>query len=72
MRRMAIPGFPTTAQPAILNSVAADYTRRRQAIIEQVPADLKKSAHAIAYFCANAARLGGTVMAFNSPAPLRH
>lgn len=60
--------FFTTADPADLDTVAADATHRQHAIIEQVHADLKNSALAhmpSGYFCANAAWLVCAVMAFN-------
>jgi hypothetical protein len=60
--------FFTTADPAILDTVAADKTHRAHAIIEQVHADLKGSALAhlpSGVFTANAAWLVLAVMAFN-------
>jgi hypothetical protein len=60
--------FFTTADPAVLNTVAADKTHRAHAIIEQVHADLKNSALAhlpSGVFTANAAWLVLAVMAFN-------
>jgi hypothetical protein len=60
--------FFTTADPAILDTVAADQTHRAHAIIEQVHADLKNSALAhlpSGVFTANAAWLVLAVMAFN-------
>ena len=60
--------FFTTADPTILDTVAADKTHRAHAIIEQVHADLKGSALAhlpSAVFTANAAWLVLAVMAFN-------
>jgi hypothetical protein len=60
--------FFTTADPAIVNTVAADKTHRGHAIIEQVHADLKNSALAhlpSGVFTANAAWLVLAVMAFN-------
>ena len=58
----------TTADPDILDTVAADKTHRQHAIIEQVNADLKNSALAhmpSGKFTANAAWLVCAVMAFN-------
>ena len=58
----------TTADPDILDTVAADKTHRQHAIIEQVNADLKNSALAhmpSGKFTANAAWLVVAVMAFN-------
>ncbi len=58
----------TTADPALLDTVAADKTHRQHAIIEQVNADLKNSALAhmpSGKFTANAAWLVCAVMAFN-------
>ena len=58
----------TTADPDILDTVAADKTHRQHAIIEQVNADLKNSALAhmpSGTFTANAAWLVCAVMAFN-------
>jgi hypothetical protein len=60
--------FFTTADPAVLDTVAADKTHREHAIIEQVHADLKSSALAhlpSGKFTANAAWLVLAVMAFN-------
>ena len=60
--------FFTTADPAILDTIAADKTHRAHAIIEQVHADLKNSALAhlpSGVFNANAAWLVLAVMAFN-------
>ena len=60
--------FFTTADPGVLDTVAADKTQRGHAIIEQVHADLKGSALAhlpSGMFAANAAWLVLTVMAFN-------
>jgi hypothetical protein len=60
--------FFTTADPAMLDTVAADVTHRRHAIIEQVHADLKNSALAhlpSGVFTANAAWLVLAVIAFN-------
>ena len=60
--------FFTTADPAILDTVAADKTHRGHAIIEQVHADLKNSALAhlpSGVFTANAAWLVLAVIAFN-------
>jgi hypothetical protein len=60
--------FFTTADPAVLNTVAADKTHRGHAIIEQVHADLKASALAhlpSGVFTANAAWLVLAVIAFN-------
>ena len=60
--------FFTTADPTILDSIAADKTHRAHAIIEQVHADLKNSALAhlpSGTFTANAAWLVLAVMAFN-------
>ena len=60
--------FFTTADPAILDTVAADKTHRAHAIIEQVHADLKNSALAhlpSGVFTANAAWLVLAVIAFN-------
>lgn len=60
--------FFTTADPAEFDTVAADKTHRRHAIIEQVHADLKNSALAhlpSSRFTANAAWLVCAVMAFN-------
>jgi hypothetical protein len=58
----------TTADPAILDTVAADKTHRQHAVIEQVHADLKTSALAhlpSGVFTANAAWLVLAVIAFN-------
>jgi Transposase DDE domain group 1 len=60
--------FFTTIDPGVLNTVAADKTHRRHAIIEQVNADLKDSALAhlpSGNFAANSAWLVTAVMAFN-------
>ena len=60
--------FFTTADPELLDTVAADKTHRGHAIIEQVHADLKGSALAhlpSGVFTANAAWLVLAVMAFN-------
>jgi hypothetical protein len=60
--------FFTTADPAILDTVAADKTHRHHAVIEQVHADLKDSALAhlpSGVFTANAAWLVLAVIAFN-------
>jgi hypothetical protein len=60
--------FFTTADPGLLDTVAADKTHRGHAIIEQVHADLKASALAhlpSGVFTANAAWLVLAVMAFN-------
>jgi hypothetical protein len=60
--------FFTTADPAVLDTIAADKTHRAHAIIEQVHADLKNSALAhlpSGAFTANAAWLVLAVMAFN-------
>jgi hypothetical protein len=60
--------FFTTANPALLDTVAADKTHRAHAIIEQVHADLKNSALAhlpSGVFTANAAWLVLAVIAFN-------
>ena len=60
--------FFTTADPAILDTVAADKTHRHHAVIEQVHADLKNSALAhlpSGVFSANAAWLVLAVIAFN-------
>jgi hypothetical protein len=60
--------FFTTADPTILDTVAADKTHRAHAIIEQVHADLKGSALAhlpSGVFTANSAWLVLAVMAFN-------
>lgn len=58
----------TTADPGVLDTVAADKTHRQHAIIEQVNADVKASALAhlpSATFTANSAWLVCAVMAFN-------
>lgn len=60
--------FFTTADPAILHTVASDKTHRGHAIIEQVHSDLKNSALAhlpSGVFTANAAWLVLAVIAFN-------
>src|SRR3954447_24665560 len=60
--------FFTTADPQLLDTVAADKTHRGHAIIEQVHADLKNSALAhlpSGVFTANAAWLVLAVIAFN-------
>ena len=60
--------FFTTADPSVLDTVAADKTHRGHAIIEQVHADLKNSALAhlpSGKFTANAAWLVLAVIAFN-------
>jgi hypothetical protein len=60
--------FTTTTAPEDLDTVAADQTHRRHAIIENVHADLKASALAhlpSGVFTANAAWLVCAVMAFN-------
>jgi hypothetical protein len=60
--------FFTTADPAVLDTVAADQIHRGHAIIEQVHADLKNSALAhlpSGVFTANAAWLVLAVIAFN-------
>ena len=60
--------FFTTADPQILDTVAADKTHRGHAVIEQVHADLKNSALAhlpSGVFTANAAWLVLAVIAFN-------
>lgn len=60
--------FFTTAEPTILDTVAADKTHRGHAVIEQVHADLKNSALAhlpSGVFNANAAWLVLAVIAFN-------
>ena len=60
--------FFTTADPAILDTVAVDKTHRQHAVIEQVHADLKNSALAhlpSGLFAANAAWLVLAVIAFN-------
>ena len=65
---MAVPRVLTTADPTILDTIAADKTHRAHAIIEQVHADLKSSALAhlpSGAFTANAAWLVLAVMAFN-------
>src|SRR3954451_296527 len=60
--------FFTTADPELLDTVAADKTHRGHAVIEQVHADLKGSALAhlpSGVFTANAAWLVLAVIAFN-------
>ena len=60
--------FFTTADPQVLDTVAADATHRHHAVIEQVHADLKNSALAhlpSGVFNANAAWLVLAVIAFN-------
>ncbi|MGH3749636.1 MAG: IS1380 family transposase [Micromonosporaceae bacterium] len=60
--------FFTTADPDLLDTVAADKTHRHHAVIEQVHADLKNSALAhlpSGVFTANAAWLVLAVIAFN-------
>lgn len=60
--------FFTTADPQVLDTVAADATHRHHAVIEQVHADLKNSALAhlpSGVFTANAAWLVLAVTAFN-------
>jgi Transposase DDE domain group 1 len=60
--------FFTTADPKVLNTVAADKTHRGHAVIEQVHSDLKGSALAhlpSGVFTANAAWLVLAVIAFN-------
>ena len=60
--------FFTTADPKLLDTVAADKTHRHHAVIEQVHADLKNSALAhlpSGVFTANAAWLVLAVIAFN-------
>lgn len=60
--------FFTTADPAVLDTVATDKTHRHHALIEQVHADLKHSALAhmpSGVFTANAAWLVLAVIAFN-------
>jgi hypothetical protein len=60
--------FFTTADPAILDTVAADKSHRGHAVIEQVHADLKSAALAhfpSGVFTANAAWLVLAVIAFN-------
>ena len=60
--------FFTTADPAVLDTVAADKTHRQHAVIEQVHADLKNSALAhlpSGAFTANAAWLVLAVITFN-------
>jgi hypothetical protein len=60
--------FFTTADPTVLDTVAADKTHRQHAVIEQVHADLKNSAlaHLPSGVCtANAAWLVLAVIAFN-------
>ena len=60
--------FFTTADPTVLDTIAADKTHRQHAVIEQVHADLKNSALAhlpSGVFTANAAWLVLAVIAFN-------
>jgi hypothetical protein len=60
--------FFTTADPAVLDTVAADKTHRHHAVIEQVHSDLKNSALAhlpSGVFTANAAWLVLAAIAFN-------
>ena len=60
--------FFTTADPEVLDAVAADKTHRHHAVIEQVHADLKHAALAhlpSGVFTANAAWLVLAVIAFN-------
>lgn len=60
--------FFTTADPDLLDTIAADKTHRHHAVIEQVHADLKNSALAhlpSGVFTANAAWLVLAVIAFN-------
>jgi hypothetical protein len=60
--------FFTTAEPTVLDTVAADQTHRHHAVIERVHADLKHSALAhlpSGVFTANAAWLVLAVIAFN-------
>ena len=60
--------FFTTADPAVLDTVAADKTHRHHAVIEQVHSDLKNSALAhlpSGVFTANAAWLVLAVITFN-------
>jgi hypothetical protein len=60
--------FFTTADAAVLDTVAADKIHRKHAIIEQVNADLKDSALAhmpSGVFAANSAWLVAAVMAYN-------
>jgi hypothetical protein len=60
--------FFTTADPTLLDTVAADRAHRHHAIVEQVHADLKNSALAhmpSGVFTANAAWLVLAVVAFN-------
>jgi hypothetical protein len=60
--------FFTTADPDLLDTVAADKTHRGHAVIEQVHADMKNSALAhlpSGVFTANAAWLVLAVIAFN-------
>lgn len=60
--------FFTTVDPGTLDTVAADATHRKHAIIEQVNADLKNSALAhlpSGHFGANSAWLVAAVMAYN-------
>src|SRR4051812_3102166 len=64
--------FFTTTDPEVLDTIAADQTHRRHAIIENVHADLKASALAhlpSGVFTANAAWLVCAVMASTSLAP---
>jgi hypothetical protein len=66
--RWRFHAFFTTTDPTALDTVAADQTHRRHAIIENVHADLKASALAhlpSGVFTANAAWLVCAVMAFN-------
>ncbi|WP_427004787.1 IS1380 family transposase [Pseudarthrobacter sp. H2] len=61
-------GFFTTVDAGVLDTVAADKTHRKHAIIEQVNADLKDSALAhlpSSVFAANSAWLVAAVMAYN-------
>ena len=63
-----VHAFFTTADPQLLDTVAADKTHRGHAVIEQVHADLKNSALAhlpSGVFTANAAWLVLAVIAFN-------
>ena len=59
--------FFTTVSTHVLDTVAADQTHRKHAIIEQVNADLKDSAlaHLPGHFGANSAWLVAAVMAYN-------
>jgi hypothetical protein len=60
--------FFTTSAPEVLDTVTADKTHRRHAVIEQINADLKNSALAhlpSGVFTANAAWLVLAAMAFN-------